>query len=290
MRRALVPLAAIWAFGLFGACTSFAPSSDVASNDAGVGVDEGGLLGEASTPSSDGAQEAACPALHGPSMVKVTGFCIDSTEVTVGQYAAFLEAMAALPGGGLGAQPAVCASNTTFRPPYWWRATPDEADAGRTEAEVDEMPVAVVDWCDARAFCAWAGKRLCGRVGGGALTPAEATTTASEWFVACSRNNARAYPYGDRFEADACNGTGSDRRQPVRSNPKCVGGYGGLFDMIGNVEEWVDACDPDSGVCPMTGGTFSFPEGSLHCGAPDNQPRMAAFPRGGFRCCATASP
>lgn len=291
VRRALVPLAALAALaalGLFGACSSFAPAAEVAPNEAGV--DEGGLLGDATAPSSDGAPKAECPSRHGPSMVKVAGFCIDSTEVTVGQYAAFLEAMSDLPGGGLVDQPAACASNATFKPPYWWRATPAESDAGLSEADVDDMPVSVVDWCDARAFCAWAGKRLCGRIGGGALSAAEATTKASEWFVACSHNDARAFPYGDRFEADACNGIGSRGRQPVGSHPKCVGGYDGVFDMVGNVQEWIDDCDQDSGACPMPGGSFGFPEGSLRCGATDRQERTASLPQGGFRCCATVSP
>src|SRR5580658_7610030 len=41
---------------------------------------------------TDSAAEAACPGKHGPAMVSVGDFCIDSTEVTAGQYGEFLDA------------------------------------------------------------------------------------------------------------------------------------------------------------------------------------------------------
>ncbi len=279
MRRILGLLVFASALRLTAACERFGTGAD----SEGPEQLEAGAQPDATSDSGDGApSQTDCPSRHGPSMVRVGGFCIDSTEVTVAQYAEFLAAPD-VPDD----QPPGCAWNKTFRPDYWWRATPFESDAGLSSAEVDSMPVTVVDWCDARAFCAWAGKRLCGRVGGGpSLAASEVSTTASEWFVACSRKGARLYPYGDDFDGTACNGVGSGHREPVASSPGCVGGYDGLFDMTGNVAEWIDDCG-DGSACAMMGGNFGFPQGSLHCGASDPQPGDAGYPQGGFRCCAT---
>jgi formylglycine-generating enzyme required for sulfatase activity len=286
MRRILGLLVFASALRL-AACESFGAGADGGeSGDAGVGRSEAGVQADATSERDGAPPHHECPSGRGPSMVRIGSFCIDSTEVTVGQYAEFL-AVAHEPDGALDHQPAGCAWNTTFRPAFWWKSTPFESDAGRSLAEIESMPVTVVDWCDAHGYCAWAGKRLCSRVGGGAsLARSEVGTAASEWFVACSRNGARLYPYGDEFEGAACNGVGSDRRQPVASSQGCVGGYDGLFDMTGNVGEWIDDCN-DAGACPVMGGNFGFPQGSLHCGASDTQPGDAGFPQAGFRCCAT---
>ena len=42
---------------------------------------------------------------------------------------------------------------------------------------------------------------------------------------------------------------------PVASLPGCQGGYPGVFDMSGNVEEVEDSCD-DAGTCYSRGGSF----------------------------------
>ncbi len=228
-------------------------------------------------------------------MIEVLGFCIDRTEVTVGQYAAFLEAMSNLPDRGLSGQPSECAGNEAFQPPYWWPANDIEVDAGKSKSEVDSMPVGIVDWCDARAFCAWAGKRLCGRMGGGRLTRKEGAGTTSEWYVACSHNGLNKFPYGNAFTDGACNGVDGRTREPVGSNPGCTGGYEGLVDMSGNVSEWIDACDVDADgglSCLTSGGTYNFPAQSLGCNGAQSKSTSDLFPQGGFRCCATpgASP
>jgi hypothetical protein len=102
-------------------------------------------------------------------MVEVTSasgrYCIDSTEVTNAHYAAFL-AMSPTPSSG-------------------W---PAPVDQGR-------HPVTFVDWCDAFAFCRWAGKRLCGKIGDGANAPADLANAAkSQWFNACTAGGTKAYP------------------------------------------------------------------------------------------------
>jgi formylglycine-generating enzyme required for sulfatase activity len=37
---------------------------------------------------------------------------------------------------------------------------------------------------------------------------------------------------------------------PVASVPSCEGGYAGLFDMVGNVAEFIDSCLPPDPGCP----------------------------------------
>src|SRR6478735_6500509 len=65
--------------------------------------------------------------------VYVDSFSMDKYEVTVGQYAAFLQAKG-------------------IDPPSDWKTM--------NRSEHQKRPVANVDWADAFAFCKWAGKRL----------------------------------------------------------------------------------------------------------------------------------
>ena len=238
--------------------------------------------------------EAGCPTGRGPEMVRVRDSCIDSTEVTVGQYRAFLNAMALLDDRGLGAQGAECSWNQTFTPEYWYPRTPREASLSLTPAQIDERPIGVVDWCDARAFCAWSGKRLCGKVGGGPIDLEAAPTVAGEWFVACSQNGLNAYPYGPSYVAGRCHDSigDNDRREAVKSFPECVGGYEGLFDMSGNMAEWIDACEstgaPDAATinCAAIGGPWNFPASSVRCDSLDLRRPDDPVPQVGIRCCA----
>jgi hypothetical protein len=276
--------------------------------DAGRGDADGGLhLGDATadvtfdaaadagadaatdaTPDADGrgeAGEAGCPvALGGPPLVLVVAggqaFCVDRTEVTNADYALFLAADAA----ALPAAPPTCAWKASHVP-----GASSWPPASGTEA----FPVIAVDWCDAFAYCAWAGKRLCGRIGGGALAPADfADAAASQWFAACSRSGVRAYPYGDVYDNTACNGADfpdADVLRAAGSLPTCVGGYPGLLDMSGNVFEWEDACTGDAGAsdaCRIRGGGYFSFRASLACAADVTFARSSnGFSDVGFRCC-----
>jgi formylglycine-generating enzyme required for sulfatase activity len=125
-----------------------------------------------------------------PHKVYLDAYFIDTHEVTNAQYAQFVKA-------------------TGRKPPYHWTAPVD-----------DKLPVFNVDWADASAYCAWAGKRL---------------PTEAEWERAARGGLEGAdYPWGDKFDAKLALHNAAEPR-PVGQFPP--NGFG-LYDMAGGVSEW----------------------------------------------------
>ena len=180
-----------------------------AGSSSGGSAGSGGAGGSAGSSGSGGASggsggSAGCPVGKGPSMIQVGAQCVDSTEVTNAHYAQFLAAK--VTPQSTTKSPAHCSWNTTFTPSQGWPATGKDA-----------YPVVYVDWCDALAYCQWAGKRLCGAVGGGALPYGDyADANKSQWLYACSGKGTKKYPYGDIYDGKACNGVTT---APVRRCP-----------------------------------------------------------------------
>lgn len=88
-----------------------------------------------------------------------------------------------------------------------------------------QHPVVLVSWRDAHAYCEWAGGRL---------------PTEAEWEKAARGGlEGKLYPWGDEIDPSLANYDNRAGTTPAGSYPP--NGYG-LFDMAGNVWEWVADC------------------------------------------------
>ncbi|WP_394820565.1 formylglycine-generating enzyme family protein [Pendulispora albinea] len=229
--------------------------------------------------------------MKGPKMVRVgndaggdasISFCIDSTEVTREQYDEFLSA----DGGGADKALEECSFNLFYQP-Y------QHEDAGPPPNAPGSTPVVYIDWCDAYAYCAWAGKRLCGRIGKDGLTLGQSSDPrASQWTFACSAGGSRNYPYGNSYEPGKCNdGTTMPRYlAAIDEYSQCTGGVEGLLAMSGNAYEWENACD--YWACHVRGGSYQGgrnPDAdSFSCKVPAQRDGFNRRNRAndvGFRCC-----
>ena len=142
-------------------------------------------------------------------LVNVPEFEIDVTEVTQGQYRDCFDNDR-------------CTAPLTGNRCNW---NEDESQSGR-----EGHPVNYVSWTQAKAYCEWSGKRLC---------------TESEWEKAARGTDERIYPWGNQeanctwavMDDGGGYGCGENRTWPVGSKPP---GIHGLYDMAGNVREWVE--------------------------------------------------
>lgn len=149
-----------------------------------------------------------------------------------------------------------------------------------------EIPALRVSWFQARDACEKAGKRLC---------------TEEEWVTACQGARAvdddgngevaddmiegTAYPYGDFHEDGRCwDAKVGDSFRPVYTgeHPGCVTATG-VYDLTGNVEEWVGE-SPDQAV--LLGGAWDTADDHARCyRRNDSFGAGYASVRTGFRCC-----
>lgn len=283
------------------ACSSFA---EVGDTNADASPDGGGADGDlvdatpadreeaADAPSSDADAGGRCPVGVGPSMTVVQLFtgrplCVDRTEVTSAQYAAF--------------------RSQTFDPSLFPRIPPECVAAGTDPADDGgDGPRVQVSLCSAARFCVAQGKRLCGSLeDGGAVfvNDANAPDPPMEWDVACA-NGAEGsyYPWGSTDPAGAiaakCQTASYDpdatAPRTAGAEPACGPGGDGPLDMIGNVWEWQNGRRDNAGGASYTsirgGGYESTTVGSgcKHGHGVDAVygAYAAGRPTVGFRCCA----
>jgi formylglycine-generating enzyme required for sulfatase activity len=239
---------------------------------------DSGAAGSANTAGSF--SDAGIIAGLGPVLRDIMAlFSIDSTEVTREQYAQWLATNPSPPQG----QPTACKWKTNFTPSCEW---PPGSKASH--------PVVCVDWCDAHAFCAAGGKRLCGKIGGGpSLWDDFKTAGVDEWFHACSAGGKTLYPYGDTYAAQACNGVdvankGTWAAGSASACQSAASGFEKVLDMSGNVLEWQNNCQADVGqgdACRARGGSYNDGAAALTCSDGGGHFRDDRLPVLGFRCC-----
>ena len=214
--------------------------------------------------------------------------CIDRTEVTIAQYQTFLAAGQTVTLPATDPAAARCAAKTTYAP---------SCEQTCQGASCD-LPQTCVDQCDAKLYCHWAGKRLCGAIGAAPLALADVNDpTRNQWMNACN-SGGRDWPYGPTYDSQACN-TSDEKPAPcggpaiTSSYPGCqapAGPYDQVFDLSGNVSEWVDASEEGADWpqqrCVIMGGSYVHYWGDVSCsGATLQWPCNSQNPEFGFRCC-----
>ncbi|NNE56674.1 MAG: formylglycine-generating enzyme family protein [Hellea sp.] len=227
---------------------------------------------------------------------EITSFNIDETEVTNGQFAAFVDATgyitdAEKPQPGYDVTGGAVFVEPTDENPSWWQFIdganwrhpegPDSSIKGRAFE-----PVVQVSLNDARAYAKWAGRRL---------------PTESEWEYAANAGADTEFVWGDeRAPNDKEMANSWQGTFPIENTLEDgylfrapVGCYDpnnfGLYDMIGNVWEWTETVYQDSAGEPIhviKGGSFlCAPNYCRRYRSSARQPQEAGLPTNhiGFR-------
>lgn len=216
-------------------------------------------------------------------MQLIGDFSIDRTEVTVGQFARFVETTGLITkaertGGGL-----VFASGWEQKAGWTWRSP-----FGKPAR--DDEPVVHVTFDEAQAYCRWAGKRL----------PSD-----EEWTEAAFTErrpsppspliSGRSYPYPTGMSPNGANCLADCGSTPAidysaelergRGHARVYttqAGVNGLYDMGANVWEWVDSDDGNQKI--TRGGSWWYGAAQMRRNYRASKSRDMAVVYIGFRC------
>ena len=202
--------------------------------------------------------------------VRLDGFAIDTTEVTIRRFREFAQARhldthAEESGGGF-----EYAAGWEQRPGWTW-ASPYGQPGGNDE------PAVHVTWYEARAFCESAGGRLPSFDEWRRAAYEETREEPTDGFV---RGRTYPYPVGDR--PDGMNTSGKDpwtRHAPAGATKR---GVNGLYDMGANVWEWLANRDGDA--APTAGGSWWYGAFKTRLDGAQFKPARFAAVYIGFRC------
>lgn len=169
-------------------------------------------------------------------------FRIDATEVTVWQYALFLDQIGNRTDYDHPNQP----RGKGHRSPEWDTFSRAAFRCSRFHGHQvsPNVPAACIDWFDAYAYARWRGRRL---------------PTEEEWEKAGRGPSGWRYPWGNAPRPDAANLAGPNR--VTIPGPSDVATWKadrspyGAYGMAGNVSEWTASFDAD-GTPVVKGGNF----------------------------------
>jgi formylglycine-generating enzyme required for sulfatase activity/CheY-like chemotaxis protein len=196
--------------------------------------------------------------------VELPDFWIGKHEVTIAEYALFLEALAASPGLEERVRhPDQPSEKVSYEPEKWSQYYSAAQKGGKfLGGRIDpNCPVVGVDFWDAHAYAAWRGVRL---------------PTEQEWEKAGRGRSGSAYPWGDALEKANFN-SGLDHESKDGVSAGGIDGYKywcavdaipadesryGVIGLAGNVSEWTATWDthpdfPDRRVPLKRGASFA---------------------------------
>ena len=131
------------------------------------------------------------------------------------------------------------------------------------------MPATAITFTQAKAYCEAQGKRL---------------PTSEEWVVACGGLEGTAYAYGNNYDPNQAR----VGRKNWTDGPKAVMNYeknrAGLYDMSGNVWEWVDDGGGEGGMQKVYGGSWTDGPRLTRCGSARRAKVDLKSLNYGFRC------
>jgi eukaryotic-like serine/threonine-protein kinase len=195
------------------------------------------------------------PSALAASEQELDDYAIARTPVTFREYCAFLDALDRIdpalaerraPHDLRGAEGAVVQRG----PSGLWEPCESliEGEARRMfppeEGHLWNVPVVLIDWFDAVAFCRWRSEIEAAQAheSGAAPGPLVRLPTEAEWEKAARGTDGRVHPWGNHFDPTFCLMQGSRpflaQSEPVGTFPTDCSPYG-VRDMAGGVREWM---------------------------------------------------